>query len=99
MRQMKIKIKTNKDRTLNYWYWFVVCGANGRITSTSETYPRKRTAEKTAQTYIDNGLNAVIVLSSISSPECSAFKNLFYFPVLFCLQYLNMLLQSLAVPW
>jgi len=60
MRQMKIKIKSDTGIS-ETWYWFVVCGANGRVTSTSETYPRKRTVRKTAQTYIDNGLNAVIV--------------------------------------
>ena len=64
MRQMKIRIKGNTGAA-GIYYWFVVCGANGRITSTSEMYPRKRTAMKTAQTYIDNGLNAVIVDETI----------------------------------
>lgn len=62
MRKLKIKIKANPD----FWvgerrFWFTVHGLNGQITSTSETYTRKHNAEKTAQTYIDNGLNAVIV--------------------------------------
>ena len=42
-------------------FWFTIHGRNGQITSTSETYTRKHNANKTAQTYIDNGLNAVIV--------------------------------------
>ena len=57
MRQMKIKIKTTRVGD----FYFNVCSSNGQITSTSETYLRKRSAKSTAQSYIDNGLNAVIV--------------------------------------
>lgn len=58
MKKMTIQIKTHPFK--KHW-WFVVCASNGKITSTSETYKREYSARKTAQTYIDNGLNAVIV--------------------------------------
>ena len=54
---MTIQIRTHPYK--KHW-WFVVLGNNGKITSTSEMYTRKHNAIKTAQTYIDNGLKAVI---------------------------------------
>ena len=47
-------------------FWFCVYGRNGAITSTSEMYTRKHNAIKTAQTYIDNGLNAIIYYRKLS---------------------------------
>lgn len=65
MSRMKIKIK-KRDRApfsprFDNIFWFTIHARNGQITSTSETYTRKHNAVKTAQSYINNGLKAVIV--------------------------------------
>jgi len=57
-----IKIKRgHNDMENKDYFWFTIHGRNHKITATGEMYTRKHSAIKTAKTYIDDGLNALII--------------------------------------